>query len=90
MAVQMPKDAQELFDVMIPAGLKQFPDKAREVNGSARRFSAPAGSPSLSSWVMGIALNALVTVAAGRIWASNSLVVVSPDSSASIGPSRSG
>jgi len=32
MAVQMPKDAQELFDVLIPAGLKQFPDKAREVN----------------------------------------------------------
>jgi putative sterol carrier protein len=32
MAVQMPKDAQELFDVMVPAGLKAFPDKAREVN----------------------------------------------------------
>lgn len=28
----MPKDAQELFDVMIPEGLKRFPDKAREVN----------------------------------------------------------
>ncbi len=32
MAVAMPKDAQELFDVLIPQGLKQFPDKAREVN----------------------------------------------------------
>jgi putative sterol carrier protein len=32
MAVTMPKDAQELFDVLIPAGLKAFPDKAREVN----------------------------------------------------------
>jgi putative sterol carrier protein len=32
MAVQMPKDAQELFDVLVPQGLKAFPDKAREVN----------------------------------------------------------
>ena len=32
MAVTMPKDAKELFDVLIPQGLKQFPDKAREVN----------------------------------------------------------
>jgi len=32
MAVQMPKDAQELFDVLIPQGLKSHPDKAREVN----------------------------------------------------------
>ncbi len=28
----MPKDAQELFNVMIPEGLKRYPDKAREVN----------------------------------------------------------
>ena len=28
----LPKDAQELFDVLVPQGLKQFPDKAREVN----------------------------------------------------------
>jgi putative sterol carrier protein len=27
----LPKDAQELFDVLVPQGLKQFPDKAREV-----------------------------------------------------------
>jgi putative sterol carrier protein len=32
MSVALPKDAQELFDVMVPSGLKQFPDKAREVN----------------------------------------------------------
>jgi putative sterol carrier protein len=32
MAVTMPKDAQELFDVLIPQGLSQYPDKAREVN----------------------------------------------------------
>jgi putative sterol carrier protein len=32
MAVNLPKDAQELFDVMVPQGLKQHPDKAREVN----------------------------------------------------------
>ena len=32
MAVSLPKDAQELFDVLVPQGLKQFPDKAREVN----------------------------------------------------------
>lgn len=32
MAVSMPKDAQELFDVLVPQGLKAFPDKAREVN----------------------------------------------------------
>ena len=32
MAVTMPKDAQQLFNELIPAGLKQFPDKAREVN----------------------------------------------------------
>ena len=32
MAVTLPKDAQELFDVMVPQGLKQHPDKAREVN----------------------------------------------------------
>jgi putative sterol carrier protein len=32
MAVNLPKDAQELFDVLVPQGLKQFPDKAREVN----------------------------------------------------------
>ncbi|MBP6632709.1 MAG: SCP2 sterol-binding domain-containing protein [Kofleriaceae bacterium] len=30
--VALPKDAQELFNVMIPEGLKRFPDKAREVN----------------------------------------------------------
>jgi putative sterol carrier protein len=28
----MPKDAVELFDTLIPMGLKQFPEKAREVN----------------------------------------------------------
>ncbi len=28
----LPKDAQELFDVMVPEGLKKYPDKAREVN----------------------------------------------------------
>jgi hypothetical protein len=27
-----PKNAQELFDDLVPQGLKQFPDKAREVN----------------------------------------------------------
>ncbi len=32
MAVNLPKDAQELFDVLVPQGLKSFPDKAREVN----------------------------------------------------------
>ena len=32
MAVQMPKDASDLFDNLVPAGLKAFPDKAREVN----------------------------------------------------------
>ena len=32
MAVNLPKDATELFDVLVPQGLKQFPDKAREVN----------------------------------------------------------
>jgi putative sterol carrier protein len=32
MAVQMPKDAQDLFDNLVPAGLKAFPDKAKEVN----------------------------------------------------------
>ena len=28
----MPKDAQDLFDNLVPEGLKQFPDKARELN----------------------------------------------------------
>ena len=28
----MPKDAAELFDKLVPAGLAQHPDKAREVN----------------------------------------------------------
>jgi putative sterol carrier protein len=28
----MPKDAADLFDNLVPAGLKQYPDKAREVN----------------------------------------------------------
>jgi len=28
----LPKDAQELFDNLVPEGLKQFPDKARELN----------------------------------------------------------
>ena len=32
MAVTLPKDAQELFDVLVPKGLKDHPDKAREVN----------------------------------------------------------
>lgn len=29
---QMPKDAADLFDNLVPEGLKKFPDKAREVN----------------------------------------------------------
>ena len=29
---EMPKDAQELFDKQVPAGLALHPDKAREVN----------------------------------------------------------
>ena len=29
---QMPKDAAELFDTMIPEGLSKHPDKAKEVN----------------------------------------------------------
>ena len=29
---QMPKDAQDLFDNLVPEGLKQYPDKARELN----------------------------------------------------------
>jgi hypothetical protein len=29
---QLPKDAQDLFDNLIPEGLKRYPDKAREVN----------------------------------------------------------
>ena len=29
---QMPKDAADLFDNLVPAGLKQYPEKAREVN----------------------------------------------------------
>jgi hypothetical protein len=28
----MPKNAQDLFDNLVPEGLKRFPDKAREVN----------------------------------------------------------
>ena len=28
----LPKDAQDLFDNHVPEGLKQFPDKARELN----------------------------------------------------------
>ena len=28
----LPKDAQDLFDNLVPEGLKQFPDKARELN----------------------------------------------------------
>ena len=32
MAVTMPKDAQDLFDNLVPAGLQQYPDKARELN----------------------------------------------------------
>jgi hypothetical protein len=28
----LPKDAQELFDNLVPEGLKQHPDKARELN----------------------------------------------------------
>ena len=28
----MPKDAQDLFDNLVPQGLKQYPDKARELN----------------------------------------------------------
>jgi putative sterol carrier protein len=30
--VTSPKDAQDLFDNLVPQGLKQFPDKARELN----------------------------------------------------------
>ncbi|HVK74900.1 MAG TPA: SCP2 sterol-binding domain-containing protein [Kofleriaceae bacterium] len=29
---ELPQNAQELFDKLVPAGLAQFPDKAREVN----------------------------------------------------------
>ena len=29
---ELPKDAEELFDKLVPAGLSKFPDKAREVN----------------------------------------------------------
>ena len=29
---QLPKDAQDLFDNLVPQGLKAFPDKARELN----------------------------------------------------------
>jgi putative sterol carrier protein len=29
---EMPKDAKELFDVQIPAALKEHPDRAKEVN----------------------------------------------------------
>jgi putative sterol carrier protein len=28
----MPTNAQEVFDVLVPQGLSQFPDKARELN----------------------------------------------------------
>jgi hypothetical protein len=28
----MPKDAQDLFDNLVPQGLQQYPDKARELN----------------------------------------------------------
>src|SRR3954454_25157263 len=28
----LPKDAQDLFDNLVPEGLKQYPDKARELN----------------------------------------------------------
>lgn len=31
-SLPLPKDAQELFNVMVPKGLSAFPDKAREVN----------------------------------------------------------
>ena len=30
--IPVPKDAKELFDVLVPKGLAAFPDKAREVN----------------------------------------------------------
>ena len=30
--VAMPKDAQDLFNNLVPEGLKRFPDKAREMN----------------------------------------------------------
>jgi hypothetical protein len=29
---QLPKDAQDLFNNLVPEGLKRYPDKAREVN----------------------------------------------------------
>jgi putative sterol carrier protein len=29
---QLPKDAKELFDVMVPQALEKWPDKAKEVN----------------------------------------------------------
>lgn len=30
----MPTNAQEVFDVLVPQGLTQFPDKARELNAT--------------------------------------------------------
>jgi len=30
----MPKDAQDLFDNLVPKSLAQFPDKAREINAA--------------------------------------------------------
>lgn len=32
MSAPTPKDAQDLFDNLVPEGLKRFPEKAREVN----------------------------------------------------------
>jgi hypothetical protein len=32
MATATPKDAQELFDELVPAGLERYPDKAKEIN----------------------------------------------------------
>ncbi|MGE0548610.1 MAG: SCP2 sterol-binding domain-containing protein [Kofleriaceae bacterium] len=32
--VTMPKDAHDLFDNLVPEGLKQYPDKARELNAA--------------------------------------------------------
>jgi hypothetical protein len=41
---QTPKDAKELFDVMVPAALAKWPDKAKEVNAVfGFRITGPGG-----------------------------------------------
>jgi putative sterol carrier protein len=32
--MSLPKDARDLFDNLVPQGLKQYPDKARELNAT--------------------------------------------------------